>query len=299
MTETGAPAQTVAAPEAPAHPRSAGPTWAGDPPPPERPLRAGDWLRIIARGLVLGVVTYGGLALLLALRALEWPLYGQRRPWTPHLTTAVCRAAFGILGIGYRVTGRPMAAIGAVVANHGSWLDIFALNACQQVYFVSKAEVAAWPGIGWLARATGTVFIRRDPREARAQTELFEARIRAGHHLLFFPEGTSTDSRRVLPFKTTLFQAFYAHDLDQVMQVQPVSVIYRAPAGEDPRFYGWWGDMGFGPHFVKVLAQRRQGAVEIVFHAPLAVRDFPSRKALAAAAERAVRAGCETGLPQG
>ncbi|MBD3787055.1 MAG: 1-acyl-sn-glycerol-3-phosphate acyltransferase [Sphingomonadales bacterium] len=254
---------------------------------------------MLARGAVLGLLTYGGLGLLLALRAVEWPLFGQRRPWTPHLTQAVCRAAFTVLGIGYRVTGRPMAEIGAVVANHGSWLDIFALNACQRVYFVSKAEVARWPGIGWLARATGTVFIRRDPREARAQTELFEARIRAGHHLLFFPEGTSTDACRVLPFKSTLFQAFYAHDLDKVMKIQPVSVIYRAPEGADPRFYGWWGDMGFGPHLVKVLAERRQGSVEIVFHAPLAVRDFPSRKALAAAAERAVRAGCETGLPQG
>ena len=115
---------------------------------------------------------------------------------------------------------------------------------------------------------------------------------------MFFPEGTSTDAQRVLAFKSTLFQAFYAHDLDKVMKIQPVSVIYRAPEGEDPRFYGWWGDMGFVPHFTKVLAQQRQGAVEIVFHAPLAVRDFPSRKALAAAAEAAVRAGFETGRPQ-
>lgn len=272
-----------------------GPTWEGDPPPPDRHLGPRDWLRVLRRGLGLGLVTYGGLALLLLLRGVEWPLYGARRPWTPHITQGVCRAAFTLLGIGYRVTGRPMAEIGAVVANHGSWLDIFSLNACQRVYFVSKAEVARWPGIGWLARATGTVFIRRDPREAKAQTALFEERIRAGHHLLFFPEGTSTDSRRVLPFKTTLFQAFYAHDLDKVMRIQPVTVIYRAPAGEDPRFYGWWGDMGFGPHLVKVLAQRRQGSVEIVFHAPLAVRDFPSRKELAATAEAAVRAGIAQG----
>ena len=275
-----------------------GPTWDGAPPPEDRRLGLRDWLRVLRRGLVLGVVTYGGLVLLLALRAVEWPLYGKRRPWTPFLTQGVCRAAFAIMGIGYRVTGRPMSEIGAVVANHGSWLDIFSLNACQRVYSVSKAEVASWPGIGWLARATGTVFIRRDPREAKAQTLIFEERIRAGHHLLFFPEGTSTDALRVLPFKSTLFQAFYAHDLDKVMKIQPVSVIYRAPEGEDPRFYGWWGDMGFGPHLVKVLAVPRQGSVEIVFHAPLAVRDFPSRKALAAAAEAAVRTGMEARLPQ-
>ena len=95
-----------------------------------------------------------------------------------------------------------------VVANHASWLDIFALNAPQRIYFVSKDEVRDWPGIGWLARATGTVFIARKSREAGVQARLFETRMAAGHRLLFFPEGTSTDGRRVLPFKTTLFAAF-------------------------------------------------------------------------------------------
>ncbi|KFE35431.1 lysophospholipid acyltransferase family protein [Thioclava atlantica] len=259
-------------------------------PPPVRISGAG-WARALIRGLVLGIVIYGGLLVLLILRLIELPLNGHHRPWTPAITRAVCRAAFPILGMGYKVTGRPMTQIGAVVANHGSWLDIFALNACQRVYFVSKAEVAGWPLIGWLARATGTVFIRRDPREAKAQQQLFEDRIRAGHHLLFFPEGTSTDARRVLPFKPTLFQAFYSHGLDKVMQIQPVTVVYRPPVGEDPRFYGWWGDMAFGPHLLKVLAQRRQGSVEIIFHAPLSVADHPSRKALAGAAEAAVRSG--------
>ncbi|KEO51948.1 lysophospholipid acyltransferase family protein [Thioclava pacifica] len=265
-------------------------SWIEEEPDP-KPLGPLDWARAIARGLIWGILLLTGLIVLLLLRLIERPIHGLARPWTPWITQTVCRLSMPILGMGYRVSGRPMNKIGAVVANHGSWLDIFALNACQRVYFVSKAEVARWPFVGWLARATGTVFIKRDPREAKAQQALFEERIRAGHHLLFFPEGTSTDARRVLPFKPTLFQAFYSHGLDKVMQIQPVTVIYRPPDGEDPRFYGWWGDMEFGPHLLKVLAQRRQGSVEIVFHTPLSVADFPSRKELAWAAEAAVRAG--------
>ena len=177
-----------------------------------------------------------------------------------------------------------------MVANHSSWLDIFALNARKRVYFVSKAEVAGWPGIGWLARATGTVFIHRDRRHAREQTEVFRTRLRAGHRLLFFPEGTSTDGRRVLPFKTTLFAAFLSDlDIDD-LHVQPCCVIYRAPKGDDPRFYGWWGNMDFGPHLLHTLAARWQGAVQVVYLAPLRVADYADRKALAAAAEAAVRA---------
>ncbi|OOY12297.1 1-acyl-sn-glycerol-3-phosphate acyltransferase [Thioclava marina] len=265
-------------------------SWIEEEPDP-KPLGTFDWARAIARGVIWGLVLLTGLVALLVLRLIERPIHGLARPWTPWITQMVCRMSLPILGMGYRVSGRPMNKIGAVVANHGSWLDIFALNACQRVYFVSKAEVARWPFVGWLARATGTVFIKRDPREAKAQQTLFEERIRAGHHLLFFPEGTSTDARRVLPFKPTLFQAFYSHGLDKVMQIQPVTVVYRPPEGEDPRFYGWWGDMEFGPHLLKVLAQRRQGSVEIVFHTPLSVADYPSRKELAWAAEAAVRAG--------
>jgi 1-acyl-sn-glycerol-3-phosphate acyltransferase len=227
----------------------------------------------------------------------ERPLFGLDRPWTPHITQFVCRSAFVFLGIERRVTGRPMAARGAIVANHASWLDIFALNASKRIYFVSKSEVAGWPGIGWLARATGTLFIDRDRRAAAAQQRIFERRLAAGHKLLFFPEGTSTDGLRVLPFKTTLFQAFHAEALRPHLQIQPVSVVYVAPAGEDPRFYGWWGDMAFGAHLLKVLAAPRQGRVEIRYHPPVAVADHPDRKALARRLEGDVRAGLVAARP--
>ncbi|MBZ4021453.1 1-acyl-sn-glycerol-3-phosphate acyltransferase [Rhodobacter sp. TJ_12] len=265
--------------------------------PPEVPSAGlGGVLRLVLRGTGFALLLSFGLVLLLALRLLERPFYGAARPWTPALTRAVCRISIAIMGIGYQVRGTPMHHIGAVVANHSSWLDIFALNACQRVYFVSKAEVARWPFVGWLAQATGTVFIRRDPREAKAQQAVFEARIRAGHHLLFFPEGTSTDGLQVLPFKTTLFQAFYTHGLDRVMQIQPVSVIYHAPEGQDRRFYGWWRDMSFGGHLAKVLAAPRQGWIEVMFHDPLDVAAYPSRKELAAACEASVRAGVTQAL---
>ncbi|TMV13455.1 lysophospholipid acyltransferase family protein [Arenibacterium halophilum] len=266
------------------------PLWNAAPEPDVAPISPLGWLRVAWRGLILGTVVFGGLAILLTLRLIERPLFGARRPLTPWITQWVCRAAFFILGIGFSSKGQLMPMPGAVVANHSSWLDIFALNARKRVYFVSKAEVAGWPGIGWLARATGTVFIQRDRRHARAQTDLFRTRLRAGHRLLFFPEGTSTDGRRVLPFKTTLFAAFLSDLNIDDLHVQPCCVIYNAPPREDSRFYGWWGDMAFGPHLLQTLAARRQGAVQVIYLPPLRVADFSDRKALAAAAEAAVRA---------
>ena len=266
-------------------------TWSGAAPPPLPRIGPAGWARIVLRGLQLVIVTYGGLLLLLLLRLVEAPVFGARRPVTPFITQGVCRVALALLGLRLRVRGRPMRGRGAIVANHASWLDIFALNAVDRVYFVAKAEVARWPGIGWLARATGTLFIRRDPREAAAQAQVFDARLRAGHRLLFFPEGTSTDGCRVLPFKTTLFAAFHADGLADHLSVQPVTVVYRAPPGRDAAFYGFWGDMAMGPHLLSVLAQAPQGEVAVMFHAPLPVLGAGGRKALAQAAEAAVRRG--------
>lgn len=260
----------------------------GDHPVPRRntPLSV---LRIAYRAITLFVLVFGGLLLLLILRLLERPIYGQARPWTPRITQFVCRNAFRVLGLPLRVFGGPMTHRGAVVANHASWLDIFALNASKRIYFVSKSEVARWPGIGWLARATGTVFIERNPSRAKDQTRLFEARLLAGHKLLFFPEGTSTDGLRVLPFKTTLFEAFFTPHLREEIWIQPAVVFYVAPPDSDSRFYGWWGDMSFGTHMLSTLAASRQGWVEVHYGTPLRVADFDSRKALAQASETAVR----------
>jgi 1-acyl-sn-glycerol-3-phosphate acyltransferase len=266
-------------------------TWDGDGAPEPYRITGAGWLRLILRGGAILAILIMGVLLTLLLRLLERPIFGAGRPWTPFITQTVCRLSFLVLGMRHEVSGQPMRHPGAVVANHASWLDIFALNARKRVYFVSKSEVANWPGIGFLAQLTGTVFISRDRRAAKEQQAVFEERLLMGHKLLFFPEGTSTDGMRVLPFKSTLFEAFFADALRDALWVQPVTVIYEAHASEDVRFYGWWGDMDFGTHLVKVLAVRRNGAVRVVYHAPLKVSDYPSRKALAQASEKAVRDG--------
>lgn len=268
------------------------PEWDMPPEPAPERIPVMGWVRVFLRGLALIAVIGVCLGLMFVGHYLiERPFYGKKRPLTPYLTVFVCRSAFIILGMKYSRRGARMDQRGAVVANHSSWLDIFTLNAGKRIYFVSKAEVAGWPGIGTLAKATGTVFINRDRRDARKQQDIFEDRLLAGHKLLFFPEGTSTDGMVVLPFKTTLFQAFFSDHLRHEMHIQPCTVVYRAPEGADPRFYGWWGDMEFGPHLLKVLAAPKQGAVEVIYHEPVRVDDFPNRKSLAAHLEDAVRAG--------
>ncbi len=270
------------------------PTWQSDHPP--EPVKLGflGWALALVRGLPLASVVFGGLALLLLLRLVERPIFGLHRPWTPWITVMVCRSALCIMGLQIRHHGAAMTQPGVIVANHSSWLDIFVLNARRPLYFVSKSEVAAWPGIGWLARATGTLFVTRDRKHAKAQQQLFEDRLRAGHRFLFFPEGTSSDGRRVLPFKPTLFAALFSDDLTG-LSVQPATVAYHAPERHEPRFYGWWGDMDFGPHLIQMLGTWRHGHVDITWHPTMAVSNFADRKSLSAASEDAVRSAHSLG----
>lgn len=282
-------AAPVAAAAPAASPRLApGAPWRGaEPPPLPRPGALG-WLLAVLRGLAVVSVLLIGVLVILPLRGGERLLAGPRRPLSGPWVRLVCRTCLWCLGIGWRRVGRPMRGPGAMVANHAGWLDILVLNAAAPLFFVSKAEVAGWPGINILTRVTNTHFVTRDPKQARRQAAEFAARTAAGHWLLFFPEGTSTDGRRVLPFKPTLFQAFLDPALPAGLAIQPVSVCYHAPPGRDPAFYGWWGDMALGPHLLAVLAQPRQGRVTVTLHPPIPVAGH-DRKSLAAAAEAAVR----------
>ncbi|MEP4198028.1 MAG: lysophospholipid acyltransferase family protein [Aliishimia sp.] len=267
------------------------PTWIGGNEPELPALGLGGVFRLCLRIVPMFILVFGGLALLLLVRIFERRAHGIRRPITPHITVFVCRNALRLMGLKYKRSGVPMLRHGAMVANHSSWLDIFSLNAATPIYFVSKSEVSRWLGIGTLAKATGTLFIERDRKQAKAHTKMLQDRLLAGHKLIFFPEGTSTDGLQVLPFKTTLFASFLSEEVKDDIFLQPVSVIYHAPPGEDERFYGWWGDMNFGPHFVHTLAARQHGRVEVIYHDPIKVADYTDRKALAASAEALVRIG--------
>jgi 1-acyl-sn-glycerol-3-phosphate acyltransferase len=268
-------------------------TWQSDDIPADMPIGWAGWVRVFCRAIPLIALVFGGLLILLTIRLFELALCGVARPVTPYITQWVCRASLVLLGVKYTSTGSPMTGGGAVVANHVSWLDIFALNARKRIYFVAKSEVAGWPGIGWLARATGTLFIKRARGDAHSQVKVFKERLVHGHRLLFFPEGTSTDGLQVLPFKSTLFAAFFDQNLRDQIAIQPVTVNYRSPKGADPRFYGWWGDMEFGSHLLSTLAARRQGAVTVVYHPPVQLADFADRKQLAKTLEETVRSGLD------
>jgi 1-acyl-sn-glycerol-3-phosphate acyltransferase len=268
--------------------------WNGaEPPTVPAPGPAGK-LRMVLRGLAAAVWTAGMFAVFLVARGVD--LFVRRvwlgpvtalAPWVVH---GWAHGALALLGLRFRRVGRPMDHPGAVVANHSSWLDIVVLQRAMRVFFVSKSEVAGWPVIGLIGRAIGTMFIERRPVEAKRQQAVLYRRLKRGDMMCIFPEGTSTDGQRVLPFKSALFGVFLDPELHSRLWVQPVAIRYRAPDGLPATLYGWWGEMDFGAHLARVLALSRGGEVEVAFLEPLRAADFTGRKTLAEAAQAAVQA---------
>lgn len=209
-----------------------------------------------------------------------------RRSWSRTLPALYHRGCCRILGFRLRTIGAPTAARPVLFAsNHVSYTDITVLGSLIIGSFIAKAEVAGWPLFGWLAKLQRSVFIDRRAGSARLQRDAMTKRLAAGDALILFPEGTSGDGNRVLPFKSALFSAAEAVPETGSIAVQPVSIAYTRldgmPLGRLLRpFLAWYGTAELAPHLWSMLGL---GTVEVVveFHPPTFLADCGSRKALA------------------
>ncbi|WP_440997686.1 lysophospholipid acyltransferase family protein [Arhodomonas sp. SL1] len=179
------------------------------------------WIRVVSVALY---TLFGGLAIVLAVaadRRDRVPPHGLGR-WAQRQW---CRGLCRLLGVTVSVEGKPLAGPPALlVANHLSWLDIVCIAARWPVAFLSKTEVRRWPVIGQAATALGTLYIDRGrPAAAAEAVTAMRRRLEAGGYVLFFPEGTTGDGRRVRPFRARLYQAA----VDAAAPVQAIALEYR------------------------------------------------------------------------
>jgi 1-acyl-sn-glycerol-3-phosphate acyltransferase len=192
----------------------------------------------------------------------------------------------------HRADGRPV----VFASNHSSWLDIPALGGTLEACFIAKEEVGRWPVIRTIARLGRTVFVSRKASGTGRERDSMRARLEAGDNLILFPEGTSSDGSRVLPFRSAFFSVVEAPTAGAARPViQPVSIVYDRldglPMGRFSRpVSAWYGDMELGSHFWR-LARYRSLRATILLHAPVDPALYPSRKALSRAVWETVADG--------
>lgn len=189
---------------------------------------------------------------------------------------AWCRKLLTIFNIRLAVFGAPPGSDAKnvlFVANHVSWIDIYAINSVRAVRFVAKSEIRRWPVFGWLAAQVNTLFTDRERRhDAGRMVEVTTSSLRAGDCLCYFPEGVTTTGIELKPFKSSLIQAA----INAEGLIWPVAIRYPGADGQP--------DTGLSYANVSLLSSictvltRQSPVVELHFSEPVKATGYDRRQ---------------------
>lgn len=167
------------------------------------------------------------------------------------------------------------------ISNHASYLDIIILGSRLNALFVAKSEISKWPLINRVVKLGKTIFVdRKKILDIKYQVSVLEQKLTSGINIILFPEGTSSDGSRVLPFKSSLFAVTEKKLLNHY--VQPISISYTGMDGlpmcrKFLPFFAWYGNMDLAPHAWKFLGLS-SCEVDLYFHKKIPFSKFNSRK---------------------
>lgn len=243
------------------------------------------FLRLLRIGLHLlqGVVTAAAI------------LPFAREPLRSRIIRAWAAKLLIIFNVEARVKGKaPTLATRGVmfVSNHVSWMDVWLLLSVRPVRFISKADVRAWPVVGYLAEKAGTLFIQRERRHHTAAiVGQAEAVLAQGDCLALFPEGTTTNGLRLRAFHPSLFQVA----VDHAGAIALVTIRYVFEDGRIDTAPAYADEITLAESMRAILA-RRKIIAEVHYFDTLDARG-KTRRALASEAEAAIAKALNLPIP--
>ncbi len=211
----------------------------------QAPVRPLGKLLALGRGLFMVGCTLWYLLPLLAKSA----LYGHDMRRALRVRKRWARTVLRRLGVRVQLqTPLPQITGPALyVSNHQSYLDPIVVLREAEALPVAKAEVASWPLIGFAAKATGIMYVKRESKKSRFSTLMaIRQTLERGHSVLLYPEGTTQHGGATLPFRPGAFRV--AAELG--IPVVPIAIYYPDPAD------AWVGDDTFLPHFLRAFAKK-------------------------------------------
>ncbi|MFP4314051.1 MAG: lysophospholipid acyltransferase family protein [Alphaproteobacteria bacterium] len=194
-----------------------------------------------------------------------------------------------------RIEGTPQTSGQIIyVSNHLSYLDIPVIGTVLKASFVAKKDVASWPVFGFLSKLQQTAFIDRNRNAARKEAGALDSMIEAQKSLILFPEGTSTDGKSVLPFKSSLF-SLALKDAEKPLSIQPFTIEMIEINKQNPEtqnivdLYAWHRDMTTElPAHLWRFAKSKGAVIGLHFHPLIAADAYSDRKKLALLCHEAV-----------
>lgn len=234
----------------------------------KHPLRKTRLILHIVRGVVLAALVYPRV-----------PVERQQamiRNWSRRML-ALCGITLVVHQHGATLERGTM-----VVGNHISWIDIYVIDAWRPTPFVSKAEIAKWPVIGWLAKTIGTVFIQREKRsDAKKIMHQLSEILGSGGLIALFPEGTTSNGLAVRPFHANMFQAAVL----AAAPIQPICLMYEDAQGRQSPAADYIGDTTLFQSLDMILAA---APLKAHLYVGAALAAGPDRRQLADQTQQAV-----------
>lgn len=155
--------------------------------------------------------------------------------------------------------------VGLVVCNHLGYLDTIIIGSQAPLVFVAKSDTRNWPIMGRIIKSAGCILADRSRRTSAAETSQQMLHVMESDlPVVFFPEGTSSDGSRVLPFKPTLLQTA----LDTRKPITPAAISYQATSGDLKNDVCYWGDHTFATHLFRLAKIQNLTAHLIIGMAP-------------------------------
>ena len=187
-----------------------------------------------------------------------------------------------LFGIKVKVSGKIEKKNVLFVSNHISYLDIFILGSLTKAIFVAKSDIKSWPIINKIAAIGKTIFVERSRvMTIRDQVEVLSNALKNGKNLILFPEGTSSDGLKVLPFKSSLFGLSDLYSKKK-FKIQPISITYSKLDGVPVErkfrpFFAWFGNMDLVTHAWQFLGLGLS-EVKVHYHKSVLLNSFKNRK---------------------
>ncbi len=199
-----------------------------------------------------------------------------------------------VLGVKVNLIGkitkdRPLVLIG----NHTTYLDIVVLGSVIPLSFVAKEEIRKWFFFGFLAKMQNTIFIKRKNYKTLESLYNINNNLHKEHAIVLFPEGTTSSGKKVLNFKTSLFNLF---ESDRTLRLQNFSLCYThvntMPIDNRSRpLISWYGDMNIISHLSRLLKFSCID-VTLAFH-PMMSTNGLDRKTISNSSFKQVKKGVE------
>jgi 1-acyl-sn-glycerol-3-phosphate acyltransferase len=238
------------------------------------------WILLLRIVPILCIVV-SGASLLLLMNIL--PVSQEKRLFCKtRIISSYCKLILKILGIRLTVIRHEQydkKQNYLILSNHLSYVDIFLIASFIPAVFVTSFDIKKFFLPGFVAQLGGSLFVERKSI-AGLKREIWNVAdtLKKGFHVVLFPETTSTNGERVLPFKSALIESVF----EVRKPIIPLCLKYRRVNDEPVVFKNrnmvfWYGNMGFFPHLVKLMSLRSI-QVELVVLEKIEVKDHTTRK---------------------